>query len=68
MAIGDKYMSRTDARKALRLSKDQMIYRIRRKDIKAEKAGYNYLIPTSELERVPTTDWYKSTKLQEADA
>lgn len=64
MAIGDKYLSRTEARRELRLSKDQMIYRIRKGDIKAEKAGYNYLISTKEVERVRTTDWYKGTVLQ----
>lgn len=63
-SIGQKYMSRTEARRALGLTRDQMIYRIRRGDIKAEKAGYNYLIPVTELERVPAQEWYKATQFR----
>lgn len=64
MAISDKYMSRTAARKALGLTRDQMIYRIRRGDVKAVKLGYNYAIPVTELERVPQQEWYKATRFK----
>lgn len=66
MTIEGKYLSRTEARKALGLTRDQMIYRIRRGHVKAEKVGYNWLIPVGELKRVPTTDWYKA--MHKADA
>ena len=65
MPISGRYVSRTEARLALRLTRDQMIYRIRRGHIRAEKAGYNYLIPVSELERVPQQAWYKATQFRD---
>lgn len=64
MAIEDKYISRTEARQKLGLRRDQMIYRLRRGHIKGHKVGYNWLIPVSELERVPTTDWFKAIRVK----
>lgn len=64
MPITGKYLSRTEARRELGLTKDQMIYRIRQGHIRSEKAGYNYLIPVAEIERVKTQDWYKATQFR----
>lgn len=62
-----KYISATEMREQLGLSRDQAIYRIRRGDIKSQRVGRAWVIPVSELTRVPKTDWYKSSK-QEAAA
>jgi hypothetical protein len=57
-----EYISATEARTALGLSRDQMIYRCRRGDVRNKRVGRSWIIPASELTRVPTTDWYKTTK------
>lgn len=64
--MATKFMSSSEVGKALGLSRDQMIYRLRRNEIRNQRMGWNWLIPVTELERVPTTDWYKSSKKVEA--
>ena len=58
----DNYVSRSEARATLNLSRDQMIYRIKKGHIAATKVGYFWVIPTSELTRVPETEWYKALR------
>lgn len=60
MPISDKYVSRTEAAQMLGLTRDQMIYHIRRKHIKADKVGWNYVIATIEIERARGAEWYKA--------
>lgn len=68
MAIENEYMSRTEACRKLRLSKDQMVRRIRRGEVNAIKVGYNWLIPVSEIKRIRTLDWYKASVKQPENA
>jgi hypothetical protein len=60
------YISATEAREALGLRRDQMIYRCRKGHIKNERVGRSWIIPESELERVPKTDWYKAIQARAA--
>lgn len=59
-----KYISATELREALGMSRDQAIRRIRSGQIKSERIGRAWAIPVTELERIPTTDWYKSMSKQ----
>ena len=64
----EKFISPKEFGAQLGLSRDQMIYRLRRNDIKNIRPGWGWAIPESELTRVPETDWYKESKKADAVA
>lgn len=40
----------------------EVIRRIRRGDISAEKLGWNWVIPEDEVEKALNSDWYKRVR------
>lgn len=58
MATGLKITAREMATQ-LGLEHKEIIRRIRRGDIKADKWGWNWAIPATEVSRVRESDWYK---------
>jgi hypothetical protein len=56
-----KYYSASQFGERVDLPHNEVIRRIRRGDINAQKLGWNWLIHEGEVERVKDTEWYRRT-------
>lgn len=54
-----RYITARQVGEQLGLEHLEVIRRIRRKDIKARKFGWNWAIEAEEVNRVKQSDWYK---------
>lgn len=53
-----RYTTASQAGEELNLEHKEVIRRIRRGDINAEKLGWNWIIPVTEVEAVRAKEWY----------
>lgn len=63
-----KYLTAPQTAAELNLSHLEVIRRIRRGDIQAKKLGWNWIIPSEELDRVRELDWYKRAMARRSPA
>lgn len=63
-----KYLTAPQTAAELSLSHLEVIRRIRRGDIQAKKLGWNWIIPSEELDRVRELDWYKRAMARRSPA
>jgi hypothetical protein len=54
-----KLMSASQAGEMMGLPHMEVIRRIRKKDIKADKIGWNYILTKKDVEEAMQSEWYK---------
>lgn len=60
------FLTAREAGERLGLDHLEVIRRIRRGDIKARKFGWNWAVPSDEIERVREADWYRRVMARRA--
>jgi hypothetical protein len=59
-----RYLTARETGERLDLTHIEVIRRIRKGDIKAQKFGWNWVVTEGEIDRVKNADWYKRLMLR----